>query len=188
MASVRMRLLGWACLAWLLLAGTVAPAAEPVSKEYQIKAVFLFNLVQFVHWPDSAFATPESPLEIGILGENPFGSALDDVVHGEAIGKRQIVVRYARRLEALPTCQALFVASSERDRLDDIFNRIGMRPVLIVGDIPGFAEHGGVVGFYLDGNRVRFEINLAAAQRRGLKPSAQLLSLARIAGAPPTEP
>lgn len=163
-------------LAW----APAARAAEAVTKEYQVKAVFLFNLVQFVQWPAEAFATPESPIEIGVLGENPFGTALDDAVRGETAKNRRIVVRYARRLETLRTCQVLFIARSERGHIADIMSEIGAKPVLIVSDVPGFAEQGGLVEFYLEGNRVRFAVNLAAARAHGLKPSSQLLSLARI--------
>jgi hypothetical protein len=172
---------------WLGLAGLAcaSPAAESVAKEYQIKAVFLFNVVQFVQWPESVFAGPDAPIAIGVLGENPFGTALDDTVRGETVRNRSIVVRYARRLDQLQTCQVIFIARSERGHVAEILSALGNAPVLTASDVPGFAEQGGLVEFYLDANRVRFAVNLAVARAHGLKPSSQMLNLARIVASDP---
>ena len=87
-------------------------AAAP-SREYQIKAVFLYNFVQFVEWPDAAFSDAGAPLRIGVLGEDPFGPALDEAVQGETIRSRRLVVKRAQRLDELADCQLVFYANSE---------------------------------------------------------------------------
>jgi len=177
-------------VAGVLFAAVCAPAllraqAEPAAREYQIKAVFLFNFVQFVEWPPAAFTSASAPIRIGVLGDNPFHSALDEAVRGETVRERKVTVHYSRRLEELEGCHVLFVCASEKDRVGEILAGVDARAVLTVGETPDFARRGGVVNFYSDGNKVRFEINPQVGQRHGLRLSSQLLSLARIVGNPP---
>lgn len=160
----------------------VAPARAdgPVSREYQIKAVFLYNFLQFVDWPVDALPREGEPIRIAVLGNSPFGTALEDAVRGETIAGHPLVVVKAERFDQLGHCQLLYVCKSEESRLDDIFARLGDRPMLTVSDLEGFARHGGVIAFYPEGRKVRFEINTAVAGRLGLRLSSQLLSLGRI--------
>ena len=176
----------------LLLAAAVmfvaparAHAQQAAPQEFQIKAVFLFNFLQFVEWPSAAFADVNEPIRIGVLGEDPFGSALDEAVHNETIRNRTLVIQRSRRLEDLQNCHLIYISRSERAHVDEILAGINRDPVLTVGDIDGFARRGGVINFYLEGKRVRFEFNAAAAQQRGLKMSSQLLSLGKIVGPNP---
>ena len=164
-----------------------APSAvwAAAAQEYQVKAAFLLNFVRFAEWPSTAFADAAAPLRIGILGEDPFGAALDGVVLGETVRERPLAVQRARRIEELDGCQVVFIARSEQARAAEILAALGERPVLTVSDLGSFAAAGGVIGFYLDGNRVRFEINAASALRRQVRLSAQLLRLGRpVAPAP----
>lgn len=168
----------------LLAAGLAFAAARPAaaetapSREYQIKAAFLYNFARFVEWPPAAFAGPDAPLQLGILGEDPFGPALDDLARSETVQHRRLVVRRSRRAEDLRGCQLVFVSRSELAA--DILPGLGGSPILTVGDAEGFARQGGMIDFYLDANRVRFEINSEAARRGGLRISSQLLSLGRL--------
>lgn len=169
-----------------VLGGPVAHAQPVVPREYELKAVFLFNFLQFVDWPPAAFPTAESPLRIGVLGDNPFGRALEDTVRGELARGRKVTVQHARRVSELRECQLLFIAASERGRIAEIMAELGDAPVLTVGELPDFAtRRGGAVNFFFQQNKLRFEINVAEAQRRGLKLSSQLLSLAKIVGPSP---
>jgi hypothetical protein len=170
-------------LSALFLAMMVA-GARGQTKEYRIKAAFLLNFAQFVDWPDSAFATPSSPFEVGVLGADPFGPALDETVQGENVHSRKLAIRRSKRIEDLADCQMIFVSKSERARLAAILAKTGSRPVVTVGEIPGFAAEGGTINFYLDQNKVRFEINAASAKLGGLKISSQLLGLGKIVGPP----
>jgi hypothetical protein len=155
-------------------------AGEPPPREYQLKAVFLFNFAQFIHWPPAAFDSPTAPFVIGILGSDPFEGALDEAVAGEMVNGRPIQVRRFSRIEEGAAAHILFVDDSMRPTVDRVLGTIRARPILTVSDIPGFARRGGTVGFYFDGTKLRFEINQAEAQRNGLQLSSQLLKLARI--------
>lgn len=159
-----------------------AQAQGPTPREYQIKAVFLFNFLQFVKWPPEAFPEPDTPLRIGVLGEDPFGSALDEVVRDETVRDRPLVVQRSRRLEDLQDCHLLFISRSESRRIEEILSQLRGRPVLTVSEIDGFARQGGVIAFYPEGKKVRFEINADAGRHAELKLSSQLLSLGRVIG------
>lgn len=162
-----------------LFAGTAR--GEP-SREYQVKAAFLYNFVQFVEWPQEAFARPDEPLTIAVLGEDPFGGALEEVVRGQRLRGRPLVVRRARSTADLEGCQVVFVSRSETPRLPEVIGALQDRPVLSVSEIPGFAQRGGIINFYRQGSRVRFEINPAAARSDHLRLSSELLSVGTIVG------
>ncbi len=157
-----------------------ARAQSDVSKEYQIKAAFLFNFVQFVKWPETSFASADAPFSIGVLGDDPFGSILDGTVQGEAIGNHRLTVVRSQRIEDLKACQLIFVSRSEEDHVGEILAQLGSRPILTVSDLDGFAGQGGDIDLYLSGGKVRFEINPQPARQCGLKISSQLLSLGKI--------
>jgi hypothetical protein len=172
---------GWlAALAWLLLAGPAATAQIPLAHEYQIKAVFLFNFAQFVDWPPQAFAGTQSPLVIGVLGEDRFGTYLDEVVRSETVNNRPLVVERFQRTEDIRECQVLFISDSEAGRLDQILAGLKGRSILTVSDTDGFSRSGGMIRFVTENNRIRLRINLAAARSAGLTISSKLLRPAEI--------
>ncbi len=165
----------------MLLQGQ-ARADSETTKEYQIKAAFLLNFVKFIEWPPGAFTAPDSPIRLGVLGDDPLGPALDEMVRGETIHGRSLVVLRSRQIEDLKQCHLLFICKSERARYTDELEILEGTPVVTVSDIEGFANNGGLIQFYLDDKKVRFEINLAVAKRLDLKMSSQLLALGKIAG------
>ena len=152
-------------------------AAEPLL-EYQVKAVCVLNAARFVSWPASAFGNADSPLVIGILGENPFGSALQDVVKGETLHQRGIVVRRVTLDEAAGV-HVLFISHSERDRLDGILRVLGNASVLTISEIDRFTQSGGMLGLALNRGKIRFDVNTDAVARARLKVDAQFLLLTR---------
>lgn len=156
------------------------PAQSAVSKEYQIKAVFLFNFAQFVEWPSSAFANANAPFRIGVFGDDPFGGVLDETVRNESINNHKLVVQRVNTEDDLAGCQLVFISKSEKSRADKVLSGLSAKPVLTVGESDGFARQGGVINFYLENRKVRFEINPSMAQHQGLKVSSQLLSLGKI--------
>ena len=174
----------WLSVFLFLVALAFAPekirAQSDVSKEYQIKAAFLFHFAQFVEWPSVDSTNADDPFVIGVLGENPFGGALDEIVKGETIGNRKITVQYSRSAEDLKNCQIVFVCKSEKARLPRILKELNGDNLLTVGECDGFAQHGGVMNFYLEDGKVRFEINPDAAEREKLKISSQLFRLGKI--------
>jgi hypothetical protein len=167
-------------LIYLLLWAAAPRPAEAESREYQIKAAFLVNFLHFVTWPPGAFTKDEMPFCIGILGEDPFGAALDQAVRSETVGQHPIIVRRWKRLADCKGCQLLFMSRSEEKNMDAILGKLRAQPILTVSETRGFARSGGIINFYLEGNKVRFEINPAAALRSHLKISAQLLNLGKI--------
>ncbi|HWD91295.1 MAG TPA: YfiR family protein [Verrucomicrobiae bacterium] len=167
---------GWCALLMLLSVST----SQAQSKEYQIKAAFLFNFAQFVLWPATAFTNTSEPFQIGVLGDNPFGKALEEIVRGETIQSRPIVIVQSSSVEKLAGCQVLFVSKSEAAHLKDVFTKLDSKPVLTVSEDPAFISHGGMINFYREGPKVRFEINSDAAARNGLKLSSELLRVGKI--------
>ena len=121
----------------LLLPAVGAGAVQPqrmVTQEYDLKAAFLFNFAQFVEWPAEAFGEGRAPIVIGILGSDPFGRSLDDIVAGETIRSRPLVVRRYQSIEQADTCHILFISSSEAGQLEHVLKTLGRRSVLTVGD------------------------------------------------------
>jgi hypothetical protein len=176
--------LGRAAIAFAFCLAGLAPErataqAEP-SREYQVKAAFLFNFLQFVTWPEADCAGGDGPFVIGVLGVDPFGATLDQLVSGETMQNRPVVVERYDDVRDVGRCQMLFVSSSEADRLDAIFSAIAGRRVLTVGETPGFAETRGVIALGVSENRVRFEINAGVASGENLSISSRLLRLADV--------
>ena len=165
-------------------AAGVEPPGHPAPSEYDVKAAYLYHFAKFVAWPHEARGDAAS-FVIGVLGEDPFENSLDDALRGKTVDGRKVLVRRAARVEDAAGSQILFISGSERGRLEAILKAIAGAPgTLTVGDMDGFAERGGVIGFRLEGNRIRLDVSLAAAERARLKVSSQLLRLARIVDAP----
>ena len=145
--------------------------------EYQVKAAFLLNFTKFVEWPPSAFDAADSPIAICVLGDDPFGNALDQIVAGEVVNGRKVVVRRIKRTPAPKSCQVLFVSRPEKEVLSILS---GLGPgVLTVGEGESFVRDGGMIAFVVENRRVRFGINQTAAETAGLKLSSKLLNVAR---------
>ncbi|MEA2417062.1 MAG: hypothetical protein QOI58_3719 [Thermoanaerobaculia bacterium] len=159
--------------------------AGATGAEYQVKAAFIYKFATYVHWPASADADVNTPFVIGVLGKDPFGSALREVVRGQSIQGRGILIRNLGRLDEALRCDLVFVSSSQRENLPQIFAALHGVPVLTVSDVDQFAEQGGMIGLVTtEDNHIRFNINKSAIERLGLRASSQLLQLARIVGEP----
>lgn len=169
----------------LILACALAPLAaqRPIFNERDVKAVFLLNFAQFVEWPADAFAEPTSPIVIGVLGEDPFGRALDDVIQGEIVRKHTLTVARFRDVDEVATCHILFISQSEAKRYREIFASLHGRSILTVGDREGFAVGGGMIRFVTEQNRIRFRVNVAAIKAARLVVSSRLLRAAEIVDA-----
>lgn len=172
------------CLAmmWLALAASV-PAQRTPFDEREVKAVFLFNFAQFVDWPEDAFSGPEAPIVIGVLGIDPFGQLLDDVIKGETVKGRSLVVARFRRVEDLKACHVLFISPSETARYAQILTALDNQPTLTVGETENFTARG-MVRFLPQQNRVRLEVNVERVKAAGLSISSNLLRAARIVSVP----
>jgi hypothetical protein len=156
--------------------------AEPAApSEYQVKAAFLYNFAKFVEWPPPAFVAADSPITIGILGNNPFGEVLEATIRNKTINGRQLRVKEITSLKdpALKNCHILFISQSERKHLEETLEALKGTSILTVSEIEQFTRAGGMVNFVMEGNKVRFDINDGAAARNGLKISSKLLSLTK---------
>jgi hypothetical protein len=146
---------------WIATAWTAFAQSAP--NEYEVKAACLYNFLKYVEWPAPAFAAADNPWIIGVLGEDPFGT-----------------VRRAAQLEDITPCQLLFLGRSEKGRVKKVLANLQGASTLTVSEFETFAEQWGIINFVMSGEKIRFEINLSAAQRAGLKMSPKLLDVARI--------
>jgi hypothetical protein len=162
-----------------IVAALPVGAAEPVAEEYQVKGAFLVNFAKFFEWPAQSFKGPADPISICILGQNPFGPALDQAIRETVVENRALVVHQVSDPQQTRQCQMVFVSASERKRSRMLLAALKGESVLTVGESEGFLAEGGVVSFRLEGEKVRFEINAKAAALAKLHISAKLLSLAQ---------
>jgi hypothetical protein len=154
-----------------------APADTLTPTEYQVKAAFLYNFTKFVEWPDKAFSNSTTPLNICILGRNPFENSID-IISDKSVQERITTVKMNPDSIQLNQCHILFISESENNRMAAILNRLDHSSVLTVADTEGFTSAGGMINLIMRDKKVCFEINLKAARKAGLKISSQLLSLA----------
>jgi hypothetical protein len=147
-------------------------------KEYDLKAVFLYNFTQFVEWPPEAFTDDSTPIVIGVLGADLFKGSLEETVRNEMVRNRKLVVQRFSRVEDVKNCHILFISQSETKRLDQILDALKRRCILTVGEVEGFTRRGGIVGFTTDHNKIRLKINLEAARGVNLTISSKLLRVA----------
>jgi hypothetical protein len=163
-------------IAWALI-GAPSHAQHTGPTEYEVKAAYLYNFGKFVDWPANV-TTARDSFTICVLGDDPFGATFDTTIAGESInGKKVVVNRIARPKDAV-SCRILFVSSSEGSRLPEILATLEKTSVLTVSDMPQFTRRGGMIQFLVEANRVRFEVNLTAAEHAGLTLSSQLLKVA----------
>jgi hypothetical protein len=167
-----------AAVASLLLACASAAQAPPTS-EHAVKAAFLYHFAQFIEWPAKALKDSNSPLTYCTIGDDPFHGALDAALLGKTIGARSIRVLHLKQPHEIPGCQVLFVGTVEKKTLPGIFSVAKTDSILTVGESEHFVQEGGMIGFLLEENKIRFEVNLNAAQSAQLKISSRLLTLAK---------
>jgi YfiR/HmsC-like len=153
-------------------------AQAPPPTEYEVQAAYLSNFGRFVEWPARTGAIERDPFYVCVLGQDPFGSLLDAALKGEAIGGAPMAARRVTSAADAASCRIVFVNSTKDSELKGILAILRNFKALTVSDTFDFTRQGGMIQFVLEGNRVRFEINLAAAQRAGLTLSSQLLKVA----------
>jgi hypothetical protein len=166
------------------------------SREYQIKAAFLYNFIKFVDWPKNKMPEPNEPIILGIIGKDPFGNTFELVKDKQIKGRKLLVKRFKSivglkrrgesgkrelywRMEALKKCHLLFVCSSEKEAFKDIVNALKNQPILTVGDSKDFFKADGIINFVMEKKKLRFEINMTCAKKAELKIRSQLLRLAK---------
>ena len=173
-------LLSLCLVALVLLQGSQHVLAQAPSREYQLKAVFLFNFTQFVNWPDNAFENTQSPLVIGVIGENPFGSYLAQTVSGEKINGHPLAVQNYKNEEEIKSCHILFVNVAETKKQEQVLEEVQGKNILTVSDQPDFLKEGGMIRFVMNNNKIKLQINMEACKESKMVLSSKLLRLAEI--------
>lgn len=182
-SGIFIRACGAKALLLVMLSGILALpprafSAEAVVMEYQVKLAFLMNFAKYVDWPPVSFPKPDTPITIGLYGEDKFGNMLKQATEGKAIAGRKIVIQRADADDNLGEFHILFISDSEAKNLGELLSRIKVLPVLTVGETERFLAEGGVINFVKKEGKVRLEINLAAARVGKLEISSRLLSVA----------
>jgi hypothetical protein len=175
------------CIAGILAAACLAMLGQPeacaqprAAPEYQLKAAFLYNLLQFIEWPDDTFKDAATPLTICIFDPQACGSSFDAYWQNTVNG-RKLLFKHCAKLQDSSAGDVLFLNSQDRKVVQEMLDAVRGRPILTVGEVVGFAQMGGIINFYSMDNKLRFEINPRAAKRAGLKLSSEILKVARIA-------
>jgi hypothetical protein len=166
-----------ACFLALAMTAAAQSARAP---EYQVKAAFLYNFAKFVEWPAPTLPGPSTPFRICVLGRDPFGDSLTNIVQGKSISSHPIVTLAVQSPAEARSCHVLFLSQSDPETLKQGLDRLRDLPVLTVGESTDFLLLGGMINFVLEEDRVRFEINLGAAEHHHLKLSSKLLAVARV--------
>lgn len=163
---------------FLILAGVqLLYGQAPVQREYQVKAAFLYNFTQFIEWPPESFAASDAPFIIGIVGNDPFGAYLDEIVAGEKTMGHPIVVKRYDDINDASGCHLLFISNSYIKKDTDNLPRENM---LTVSDANNFMASGGIIGFFTENGKIKFQVNLTAAKSANLAISSKLLRVAKV--------
>ena len=150
---------------------------DQITPAYQVKAAFIYNFSQFVDWPPSAFDGNQSPFVIGILGENPFGNYLEELVKDEMAGTRNIVIKKYRDVDDVRNCNILYI---NIPNAAEAVRALHNKSILTVSDADNFARDGGMVRFVTQSNKIKLQINPAAARAVNISISSKLLRVADI--------
>jgi hypothetical protein len=153
-------------------------AQRPKVSEYQVKATYLYNFGRFVQWPPDATAAKGDSFSICVLGQDPFGPSLDSTLTGETLDGKPLAVKRISTARDAGECRVLFISSTEENHLKEILLVLNESSILTVSDMPAFSRRGGMIQFVLEGDKVRFEINLTKAESAKLTLSSELLKVA----------
>jgi hypothetical protein len=165
---------------WLIACSAAAAGADQQKAgEYQVKALFLYNFLNFVDWPAGSSFNSSPAINVCIVGEDPFADALDNI-RNETVKGKKLSIRNYRPYDDLEGCHLIFIPASEKGRAGQILRPVRESNVLTVSDTMEEGRQGAIISFFIEQKKVRFAINIEAARRAGLKISSKLLRLAKI--------
>jgi len=165
-------------VAWVF-ATCMRPVLAQQGLEAEVKAAFVYNFIQFVEWPPAATVEPSAPFRVCVYGQDPFVSVLERTMRGEQLAGHPLTIETVPAGEPATQCNVLFVPKSQAARTAAALRAAGDGPVLSVGESPNFLSAGGMINLFVEGGRVRFDVNMSATSARGLVPSSKLLRIAR---------
>ena len=171
----------WAATFLLTFAALSAFSQPGPSDVDKIKAELLYKLALFLYFPSSSVSGSDSFM-ICVLGKDPLGTALGDAVKYKGISGRKVIAKRIADISETTGCSVLYIWDSEAHPMPEVAWALGNKSILTVGEGSQFTLSGGMINFRTEGNRVRFEINAAAAKRAGLKISSKLLNVASSVG------
>jgi hypothetical protein len=180
MARLKYFLCGWLMLLFFLPALAAADSNESAAIEYKVKAGFLYNFVKFVQWPAGALPSTNSPIVIGLFETDPAAPVLEQALQQKTANGHSLQVRRFRTDESPLDCHLFFLSRAERAQTGRVLERFKGLPVLTVSESEDFARSGGMINFVMKEENIRFEINLAAAERAGLQISSKLANMATL--------
>ena len=166
------------CIAVLVAGASQTARAQSAADEYQVKAAFLFHFAQFVDWPGDVLNARDPSLKLCILDDEPRRQELQSTIEGKTIGSRLFHVRLIGQPQDILGCNILFLSRDETRRQTAILKSLHGIPVLTVGETSNFLSDGGMIRFHIEEDKIRFDINLEAAESSHLKISSRLLLLA----------
>jgi hypothetical protein len=155
-----------------------ARAQRAEASESSVKAAFLYKFANYIEWPPSAFATPTSPIVLGVVGADEIGAELERIVPGRAVNGRPVFVKRVREGEPLRGIHLLFIGRDQAT-LAQLLRSAQAQSVLTVTDADRGLEMGSAINFVPAGERIAFEVSLAAAEKSGHRISSRMLSVAR---------
>jgi len=170
----------WIAIVCVLLLDGSLCAQQPKPSEYQVKAVYLYNFGRFITWPANPDSRELKSFPICVLGQDPFGPSLDTTLAGESLDHKPIVIRRISKPQDTTECRILFIHSSASNQLKEILSALDHLAILTVSDMADFSKRGGMIQFVLEGEKVRFEVNLANTENANLTLSSELLKVARV--------
>jgi hypothetical protein len=176
--AIRTHWMRYALLGLVLLTALTSHAQLPKANAGQVQAAYLYNFGKFVKWPTVAPANQSGSFTICVLAEDPFGATLQSTLAGESVGGKPVAVRRLAKTQDAAVCHILFIGSAEGRDLKEILAALDEAAVLTVSDMPDFSKRGGMIQFVLEGDRIRFEINLEGAERSHLVFPSELLKVA----------
>jgi hypothetical protein len=165
-------------LSVIFTVGSHCGAQDSQPTKYQIESAFIYNFARFVDWPPQAFSDASSPMVIGILGKNKFGTDLAQTISGKMIAGHPLQFKECDSLADAAHCQILFISDSEKSRLSKIISSLNRASILTVSETDNFIAAGGMINLRIVDDKMRFDINNSAAKSARLSISSKLLNLA----------
>jgi hypothetical protein len=154
-------------------------AAESGALESRVKAAFIYKFVDYVEWPDTAFAQPNTPVTIAVIGADTVAAELAQVVEGRKVNERAVIVKRLKPGESLSGVHILFVGSGAVAQPAPLLQAARPLSILTVTEAEGVLAQGSVINFIVVERRVRFEISRDSASKNKLRLSSRLLAVAQ---------
>lgn len=175
----RARRMVWSIIA-IIIGGAFSASAADAALEYKVKAGFIYNFIKFVEWPVTALSASNSSVVVGVLADDLAASVLQQALAGKSVNGHALEVRLLKETHEAGDCHLVFIGRAQEGRVKDILEQLKAAPVLTVSEIDQFGQRGGMINLVRNDDSFRFEINLKALERAGLKISSRLSSQATI--------